>query len=82
MAIEVDGKDYIVQTAEGPDRRWTTAEQFADPFSAKQWAEHHLHSHTADAVRVVQVRLVGHRNPDKTFNWNGDIGDKDDKGIA
>lgn len=76
MALEPDGKDYLVQ-ASGPDGRWIDVERFANPFLAKQFALGLLQGKGPNSVRVLQVVLVGRRSsPD--FAHDDIIGDEAD----
>ncbi len=81
MAIDIDGKDYIVQFTEAEGGQWKGSEVFADPYSAKQHSMHLLHGEGARSVRVVQTRLYGWRQPDGTFGWEDDIGDREDEQV-
>ena len=74
MALEPDGKDYLVQAA-GPDGRWLNVERFSDPFLAKQFALGLLQGRGPNAVRVLQVVLVGRRSS-PTFLYEDIIGDE------
>jgi hypothetical protein len=78
MALEIDGKDYCVQYTEKRGDDWKSDRVFADQFSAKQHADHVLHSRRVASVRVVQTRYYGYRRDDGTFAWEDDIGERED----
>jgi hypothetical protein len=78
MAIEPDGKDFWVQFTKTNGGEWKGSGAFADPHSAKQHADHVLHSGDVVSVRVVQTRYYAWRNADGTFGWEDDIGERED----
>ena len=74
MALEPDGKDYLVQ-ATGPDGQWMNVERCTSPYVAKRFALGLLEGKGPNAVRVLQVVLVGRRSsPD--FCHEDIIGDE------
>lgn len=75
MAIEGDGKDFRVQFTQRIGGGWDEAGVFADPYAAKQHAQHLLDSGDAVSVRVVQTRLYGWRD-----NVGGNVGSRDNIG--
>jgi hypothetical protein len=80
MALEPDGKDYLVQAA-GPDGRWMNVERFESPYLAKQFALGLLQGKGPNSVRVLQVVLVGRRSS-PNFSHEDIIGDETDGVIA
>ena len=74
MALEPDGKDYLVQ-AVGPDGRWMDVERFTSPYLAKQFALGLLQGKGPNTVRVLHVVLLGRRSS-PNFAHEDTIGDE------
>jgi hypothetical protein len=80
MAIEIDDKDYTVQyTDEEGDDTWKSDGVFADPHSAKQHAEHVIHTRKVASVRVVETRYYAWREEGGKIRLNDGIGERKDK---